>query len=327
MPHAPALQADLVVGNFEGVLGDSGTTYKCGPEGRRVPDRRHPHPEAGTRAAARPSRRARRHRGRATPSSRPTALAPRLVEAGFTHLNLANNHANDFGPDGRATTERSSTRSASAHYGPLGQHRDRHACAGATASTAVGLVGFTTYPYAYDLLDIARSARWSTRCGRWSICWSSPSTAARKALEALHVPEAAESLGRRAPRRSAALGARGDRRRRRRGGGARPPRPARDRVLPRASRSSTRWGTFSPIAASTWRAHSASPACCSLEFGTGSPLAAGASRADGRSAPGQGPAPDSTGAGAGAGPAAVGRGFRRHGARESTRDGIITGPP
>nr|MBA3555583.1 hypothetical protein [Gemmatimonadales bacterium] len=29
----PALTGDLVVGNFEGVLGDSGTTYKCGPQG------------------------------------------------------------------------------------------------------------------------------------------------------------------------------------------------------------------------------------------------------------------------------------------------------
>ena len=33
---APALRGDLVVGNFEGVLGDSGTTYKCSAEGRRV---------------------------------------------------------------------------------------------------------------------------------------------------------------------------------------------------------------------------------------------------------------------------------------------------
>nr|MBA3260622.1 hypothetical protein [Gemmatimonadales bacterium] len=32
----PALTGDLVVGNFEGVLGDSGTTYKCGPKGVHV---------------------------------------------------------------------------------------------------------------------------------------------------------------------------------------------------------------------------------------------------------------------------------------------------
>jgi hypothetical protein len=32
----PALHGDLVVGNFEGVLGDSGTTYKCGRTGKHV---------------------------------------------------------------------------------------------------------------------------------------------------------------------------------------------------------------------------------------------------------------------------------------------------
>ena len=157
MPHAPDLTGDLVVGNFEGVLADTGTTYKCGPEGRRVPDPDTAPPEAGSRPPLGRSRRARRHRGRATPSCTPTALAPRLVEAGFTHLNLANNHANDFGPAGRASTERILDSLGLRHYGPLGRIAV-DTCAGATASTTVGLVGFTTYPYAYDLLDIARSA-------------------------------------------------------------------------------------------------------------------------------------------------------------------------
>jgi len=42
-----ALKGDLVVGNFEGVLGDSGTTYKCGRKGKHVTlaDTAQPKPE------------------------------------------------------------------------------------------------------------------------------------------------------------------------------------------------------------------------------------------------------------------------------------------
>ena len=95
----PFLTGDLVVGNFEGVLADTGTSEKC--ERMRAEDeRRHP-------------RRKRRRPVQDTVTVRPgcyafrtpTALAPRLVDAGFTHLNLANNHSNDYGPAGRASTE------------------------------------------------------------------------------------------------------------------------------------------------------------------------------------------------------------------------------
>jgi len=89
----PALSGDLVVGNFEGVLADTGTSDKCArlrapePPVRRKRTRR---PVADT-ATVQPGCYAFRT---------PTVLAPRLVEAGFTHLNLANNHANDYGPAG-----------------------------------------------------------------------------------------------------------------------------------------------------------------------------------------------------------------------------------
>src|SRR4030095_14674980 len=76
---------------------------------------------------------------------------------GFTHLNLANNHANDFGPDGRQSTEVTLAANGLGTYGPLGRividtvHRGQ-------ALTTIGVIGFTTYPFAYDLLDIPRSA-------------------------------------------------------------------------------------------------------------------------------------------------------------------------
>ena len=121
------LAGDLVVGNFEGVLSDSGKSEKCAPK--------------STRCYA---------------FATPTWLAPRLLEAGFTHLNLANNHAMDFGPAGRQHTQGVLRELGLMPYGPLEQvaitpvFRDGR-------MTLVGLVGFTTYPHAYNLLDLPRS--------------------------------------------------------------------------------------------------------------------------------------------------------------------------
>ena len=121
------LEADLVVGNFEGVLSDSGDSEKCAPK--------------ATMCYA---------------FATPTSLAMRLAEAGFTHLNLANNHANDFGPVWRRHTEDTFRALGLTPYGPRGQvaitpvFRDGRL-------TLVGLVGFATYPYAYSLLDMEDS--------------------------------------------------------------------------------------------------------------------------------------------------------------------------
>jgi hypothetical protein len=188
-----ALLADLVVGNFEGVLGDSGTTYKCGPEGRRVP-------EPDTVAAKPPPRRPTLPRRPEPPRLcyaflTPTALAPRLVEAGFTHLNLANNHANDFGADGRATTERLLDSLGVRTYGPLGSIAVDTVRRGDSLTT-VGLVGFATYPHSYDLLDIQRSAAVVDSVRDLVDLLVITFHGGAEGARALHVPQAAESLGR-----------------------------------------------------------------------------------------------------------------------------------
>jgi hypothetical protein len=144
----PALSGDLVVGNFEGVLADSGTSSKClmrAPPTKRRP--RHGQSPSDT-LIARPNCYAFRT---------PIALAGRLVEAGFTHLNLANNHANDLGAAGRASTERTLDSLGITYYGPL-SHIVLDTVRRGDSVTTVGIVGFTTYPFAYDLLDIERSA-------------------------------------------------------------------------------------------------------------------------------------------------------------------------
>lgn len=191
-----ALRGDLVVGNFEGVLGDSGTTYKCGPEGRHVSladtaaaDTVTPRPQPSSSRSRRP-----------TPPRRcyafltPTALAPRLVDGGFTHLGLANNHANDFGAAAREETERILDSLGLRSYGPIGSIAVDTVRRGDSLTT-VGLLGFATYSHAYDLLDITRSAAVvdsvRTLVDLLVVTFHGGAEGAR----ALHVPEVAESLG------------------------------------------------------------------------------------------------------------------------------------
>jgi hypothetical protein len=122
------LQGDLVIGNFEGVLSDSGESEKCAPK--------------STTCYA---------------FATPAWLAPRLREAGFTHLNLANNHANDYGLAARLDTQSALRALGLTVYGPIDLvaitpvwRDDRY--------MLVGIVGFATYPHAYNLLDLAASA-------------------------------------------------------------------------------------------------------------------------------------------------------------------------
>jgi hypothetical protein len=185
----PALAGDLVVGNFEGVLADTGTSEKC----------------ARLRAADRPARRRRAHRPQLADTAEvrvgcyafrtPTALAPRLVDAGFTHLNLANNHANDYGPAGRASTERILDSLGLRLYGPLGRIAIDTVRRGDSVAT-VGLIGFATYPFAYDLLDIARSTEVVDSIRPLVDLLIVTFHGGAEGVRALRVPETAESLGR-----------------------------------------------------------------------------------------------------------------------------------
>lgn len=73
---APLLQrADLAFGNLEGALCDGGETHKKGKNSYAF--------------------------------RTPTKFAPRLSEAGYSFLSMANNHANDFGPSGLQSTMKS----------------------------------------------------------------------------------------------------------------------------------------------------------------------------------------------------------------------------
>ncbi len=181
----PNLTGDLVVGNFEGVLADTGTSMKClVPLTAREKRRR---PKGDTVSV--------RARTNCYAFRTPTMLAPRLVEAGFTHMNLANNHANDLGPTGRRSTETTLRGLGVRLYGPLGQISVDSIRRGDSLTT-VALVGFTTYPYAYNLLDIERSAAVVDSIRPLVDLLLVTFHGGAEGAKAVHTGEAAESLGR-----------------------------------------------------------------------------------------------------------------------------------
>ena len=145
----PFLTGDLVIGNLEGVLADTGTSEKCLEE--KPPPKRRP-------------RRSRLRTAADTAGTRvgcyafltPTHLAPRLRDAGFTHLGLANNHAHDYGLAGRSSTERTLDSLGIGWYGPVG-HIVLDTLRRGDSLTVVGVIGFATYSHSYDLLDIPAS--------------------------------------------------------------------------------------------------------------------------------------------------------------------------
>lgn len=183
-----ALTGDLVVGNFEGVLADTGTSEKCERMRRETPRRRGRarRSEVGDTSTTSPGCYAFRT---------PTALGARLADAGFTHLNLANNHANDYGAAGRESTERILDSLGIGLYGPLGMIAIDSVRRGDSLSV-VGLVGFATYPHSYDLLDISRSAAVVDSVRPLVDLLIVTFHGGAEGARALHVPETAESLGR-----------------------------------------------------------------------------------------------------------------------------------
>ena len=114
-----ALRADISLGNLEGTLATGGSS-KCGTE--------------STDCFA----------FRAPPS-----YARALKRAGFTIMNLANNHALDFGQQGQTETLAALRRVRLRHTGRPGE-----VAVLKRGGTKVAFVGFAPYPWAQDLLDI-----------------------------------------------------------------------------------------------------------------------------------------------------------------------------
>ncbi len=115
---------DLTIGNLEGTLGVGGSS-KCG---------------AGTAGAA----------SQCYAFQAPPQNAGALRDAGFDLLNLANNHADDFGPAGQEQT----MQALSAH-GLRWTGRPGQVTVVRRGRLKIAVVGFAAYRWAADLRDLA----------------------------------------------------------------------------------------------------------------------------------------------------------------------------
>lgn len=149
--------ADLALGNLEGTLGDGGRS-KCG---------RHAHDCFAFQAPAR--------------------YARMYADAGFDVLNVANNHAADFGPAGEARTL---SALYSAGVGAAGSpgHVERRTVRG----VRVALLGFAPYPWAASLTDVRGATALIRRAGEQADAVVVMMHAGAEGADQTHTPRGAE---------------------------------------------------------------------------------------------------------------------------------------
>lgn len=122
---------DIVFGNLEGPLVDGGVSTKCGPP---------PSPKSKKKKAKPKSCYAFRV---------PTRYGQYLKDAGFDVMGLANNHAMDFGEEGRQSSIKTLDALGIAHSGPVGDVARLE-----VRGIHVAIVAFATYPTSYNLNDL-----------------------------------------------------------------------------------------------------------------------------------------------------------------------------
>ncbi len=117
-------RGDVVYGNLEGPMIDGGDSPKC--RGKAV--------------------------GRCFAFRVPTRYGKYLKDAGFTAMGLANNHAMDFGLEGRASSRQVLDAMQIAHTGEVGDIARL-----TVKGRKIGVIAFATYPGAYNFLDLDES--------------------------------------------------------------------------------------------------------------------------------------------------------------------------
>jgi hypothetical protein len=115
---------DIVFGNLEGPIVDGGTSLKC--KGKAE--------------------------GRCFAFRVPTRYGKYLKDAGFTVMGLANNHAMDFGQEGRTSSRQTLDAMQIAHTGEVGDIARL-----TVKGRKVDVIAFATYPGAYNFLDLDES--------------------------------------------------------------------------------------------------------------------------------------------------------------------------
>ena len=117
-------RGDVVYGNLEGPIIDDGESAKC--RGKAV--------------------------GRCFAFRVPTRYGKYLKDAGFTAMGLANNHAMDFGLEGRARTRQVLDGMQIAHTGEVGDIARL-----TVKGRKIAIIALATYPGAYNFLDLDES--------------------------------------------------------------------------------------------------------------------------------------------------------------------------
>ena len=119
-------RGDVVYGNLEGPIVDGGDSAKC--HGKKI----------GTCFAFRV----------------PTRYGKYLKDAGFTAMGLANNHAMDFGLEGRASSRQVLDAMQIAHTGEVGDIARL-----TVKGRKIAIIAFATYPGAFNFLDLDESLK------------------------------------------------------------------------------------------------------------------------------------------------------------------------
>lgn len=114
-------RGDVVLGNLEGPMVDGGTSEKCRGKAE----------------------------GHCFAFRVPTRYGAHLKDAGFTVMGLANNHAMDFGAEGRESSRRVLDEQGIAHSGEVGDIAHLKA-----KGRKIDVIAFATYPGAYNFLDL-----------------------------------------------------------------------------------------------------------------------------------------------------------------------------
>ena len=117
----------------------------------------------------------------------PPSFARNLTAAGFDVMNLANNHANDFGPSGLAQTHKALKRAHVRWTGGPGQITVL-----SRKGVRVAFVGFAPYPWASDLNNIPAARRLVKNAAARADLVVVAMHAGAEGADAIHVPHGTE---------------------------------------------------------------------------------------------------------------------------------------
>lgn len=143
----PALAAaDIAFGNLEGPLIDGGVSEKCErmAAAKAAAANQGKKPKKGKKA-----KKAKLKKGTCWAFRVPTRYGQHLKDAGFDVMSLANNHAFDFGEEGRESSMKTLDALGIVYSGPIGK------VAHLTANgLKVDVIAFATSPVSHDLNDL-----------------------------------------------------------------------------------------------------------------------------------------------------------------------------